>query len=138
MGIGNAQIDDRLDIVKSLLVASGPRGRSKNAVGSRRIVVDTKFTNAVKPRQYGNSGFDSGHIYQLYAYLRSQAGTGDAAADAAEGILLYPAVNEVMNESVFIQGHRLRFVTVNLSLPSADLRKSLLDAVREPTAISTD
>lgn len=100
--------------------------------GSRRIIVDTKFTNALKPRQYGGSGFDSGHIYQLYAYLRSQAGTGNDAADAAEGILLYPAVEEVMNESVFIQGHRLRFVTVDLSLPSEALRKSLLDVVREP------
>lgn len=106
--------------------------------GSRRIVVDTKFTNALKPRQYGGHGFDSGHIYQLYAYLRSQAGAGDDAADVAEGILLYPAVDEVLNESVFIQGHRLRFVTVDLSLPSEALRKSLLDVVRGPAITDAD
>ncbi|PVE52692.1 5-methylcytosine-specific restriction system specificity protein McrC [Arthrobacter sp. TPD3018] len=104
--------------------------------GSRRIVVDTKFTNALKPRRYAGPGFDSGHIYQLYAYLRSQAGAGDDVADAAEGILLYPAVDEVMDEAVTIQGHRLRFVAVDLSLPSAELRKSLLDAVRGPAATS--
>lgn len=106
--------------------------------GSRRIIVDTKFTNALKPRQYGGYAFDSNHIYQLYAYLRSQAGAGDNVSDAAEGILLYPAVDEVMNESVFIQGHRLRFVTVDLSLPSEALRKSLLDVVREPLTIDPD
>lgn len=106
--------------------------------GSRRIVVDTKFTNALKPRQYGGSGFDSGHIYQIYAYLRSQAGNGDDVADAAEGILLYPAVDEVMDEAVTIQGHRLRFVAVDLSLRSAELRKSLLDAVRGPAATNSD
>lgn len=99
--------------------------------GSRRIIVDTKFTNALKPRRYGGVGFDSGHIYQLYAYLRSQAGAGDDWADAAEGILLYPAVDQVMDEAVTIQGHRMRFVTVDLSLPSTELRKALLDVVRD-------
>lgn len=98
--------------------------------GSRRMVVDTKFTNALKPRRHGGVGFDSGHIYQLYAYLRSQAGAGDDMADTAEGILLYPAVDEVMDESVTLQGHRLRFVTVDLSLPTNEVRRSLLDVVR--------
>lgn len=100
--------------------------------GPRRIILDTKFTNALKPRQHGGFGFDSAHIYQLYAYLRSQDGAGDAAADATEGVLLYPAIDEVLDEAVTIQGHRLRFVTVDLSAPSAALRESLLDVVRAP------
>ena len=100
--------------------------------GLRRIVLDTKFTNALKPRPHGGLGFDSAHIYQLYAYLRSQSGIEDAMADGAEGVLLYPAVDEVMEEVVTIQGHRLRFVTVDLSAPSATLREALLDIVRRP------
>ena len=99
--------------------------------GHRRIVVDTKFTNALKPRQHGGFGFDSAHIYQLYAYLRSQGGAGDPAADSAEGILLYPAVEDVFDAAVTIQGHRLSFVTVDLSAPAAVLRESLLDVVRK-------
>ena len=100
--------------------------------GLRRIVLDTKFTNALKPRQHGGLSFDSAHIYQLYAYLRSQEGAGDQAADAAEGVLLYPALDEVLDEAVTIQGHRLRFVTVDLSTPSVALRELLLDVVRAP------
>ena len=73
-----------------------------------------------------------GPILDFYYFVRA----GDDVADAAEGILLYPAVDEVMDEAVTIQGHRLRFVAVDLSLPSAELRKSLLDAVRGPAATS--
>ncbi|MGI4746201.1 MAG: 5-methylcytosine-specific restriction endonuclease system specificity protein McrC [Janthinobacterium lividum] len=102
--------------------------------GPRRIILDTKFTNALKPRPHGGFGFVSAHIYQLYAYLRSQSGAGDTVADAAEGVLLYPAVDEVLDEAVMIQGHRLRFVAVDLSAPSAMLREALLDVVREPQA----
>ncbi len=98
--------------------------------GPRRIVLDTKFTSALKPRPHGGLGFDSAHIYQLYAYLRSQGGAGDTMADAAEGVLLYPAADEVLDEAVVIQGHRLRFVAVDLSTPSATLREALLDVVR--------
>ena len=100
--------------------------------GPRRIVLDTEFTNALKPRPYGEFGFHSAHIYRLYAYLRSQGGAGNAVADAAEGVLLYPALDEVLDEAVTIQGHRLRFVTVDLSAPSAALRELLLDVVRAP------
>jgi 5-methylcytosine-specific restriction enzyme subunit McrC len=98
--------------------------------GARRIVLDTKFTNALKSRRHGGFGFDSSHIYQLYAYLRSQGGAGDVAADTAEGILLYPAVDEILDEAVTIQGHKMRFVAVDLSAPSTKLRQALLDIVR--------
>ena len=37
-----------------------------------RIVIDTKFTSILKSGQYGNPTLDSGYIYQMYAYLRSQ------------------------------------------------------------------
>ncbi|HYI39899.1 MAG TPA: 5-methylcytosine-specific restriction endonuclease system specificity protein McrC [Allosphingosinicella sp.] len=94
----------------------------------RRIVVDTKFTGIITPRRF-RSGLKSGHLYQLYAYIRSQSGRGDGAADAAEGLLLHPALDRHVDESVLIQGHRLRFATVDLSAPSLEIRKSLLAVV---------
>lgn len=97
---------------------------------SRRIVLDTKFTNIVTGRHHGGVGFKSGHLYQLYAYLRSQTGLGDVAANNAEGILLYPALKHHVDEAVMIQGHSFRFVTVDLAAPSAKLRSDLLDVVR--------
>ena len=103
---------------------------------SRRIVLDTKFTNIITGRLHGGPGFKNDHIYQLYAYLRSQTGLGDVATDNAEGILLYPALKQHMDETVMIQGHSFRFVTVDLAAPSSKLRSDLLDVVRL-TALAT-
>jgi 5-methylcytosine-specific restriction enzyme subunit McrC len=99
---------------------------------SRRIVLDTKFTNALAQRPYGGESFKSSHIYQLYAYLRSQAGSGDELADQAEGILLYPAIDRSLDECIVMHRHRFRFVTVDLTLPGEHLRSTLLDLVRVP------
>ena len=99
---------------------------------SRRIVLDTKFTSIITSRPHGGVGLESGHLYQLYAYLRSpQAGHGDDAADHAEGILLHPALDHHVDEAVTIQGHRFRFVTVDLAAPTDELRSALLDVLRK-------
>jgi 5-methylcytosine-specific restriction enzyme subunit McrC len=97
---------------------------------SRRIVLDTKFTSIITSRLYGGVGFKSEHLYQLYAYLRSQVGRGDGASDHAQGILLHPALDRHVEEAVTIQGHRFRFVTVDLATPTEKLRSALLDVVR--------
>jgi 5-methylcytosine-specific restriction enzyme subunit McrC len=81
------------------------------------IVLDTKFTpNSLT---YGRSDklvFDSSHLYQMYAYLRSQEHLSDSLR-AASGILLYPAVQWHLSESAELQGHTIRFETVDLSEP---------------------
>jgi 5-methylcytosine-specific restriction enzyme subunit McrC len=95
----------------------------------RRMVLDTKFTGILTARPHGGEALKSAHIYQLYAYLRSQAGQGDALADTAEGILLHPSIERHVDEAVTIQGHRFRFVTVDLSAPAKDLRRAILAIV---------
>lgn len=103
-----------------------------------RIVIDTKFANVLVARQHGGEAFKSGHLYQLYAYLRSQAGCGDPVADRAKGLLLHPSVDRHVDESATIQGHRVRFATVDLTLPGAELRAALLRFVTEPWAVGDD
>lgn len=92
--------------------------------GHRRIVVDTKFTTMLAPRQHGGDALKSGHIYQLYTYLRSQEGRS-TAADQAEGLLLYPSNGPAQDEAVEIQGHRLRFASIDLTLPARDFGSAL-------------
>ena len=87
----------------------------ERAAVARRIVIDTKFTAILTKGQYGAHTFKSSNLYQIYAYLRSQAGRGNSLCDKAEGILLYPSLNEDVDEAVDVQGHRIRFVTVNKS-----------------------
>ncbi|KAE8760828.1 5-methylcytosine-specific restriction endonuclease system specificity protein McrC [Paraburkholderia madseniana] len=98
---------------------------SHTATG-QRIVIDTKFTSIVTSGWHRDETLRSGYIYQIYAYLRSQVGRGDALADNASGLLLHPSVGSTVDETVFIQGHRIRFATVDLTASTADIRSQLL------------
>jgi 5-methylcytosine-specific restriction enzyme subunit McrC len=96
----------------------------------QRLVIDTKFTGVFSRGWYREQSLRAGYVYQLYAYLRSQEGRdGPAApwADSAAGLLLHPAIDMEVDESVSIQGHRLRFATVDLTASHAELRSRLLE-----------
>ncbi len=93
---------------------------------NHRTIVDTKFTSIfMTDDRYGTDKLKSGYIYQIYAYLLSQEGT-NSLADGATGVLLHPAVGANVDESVTIQGHRIRFVTVDLSTSALKVRTQLL------------
>jgi len=94
----------------------------------RRLIIDTKFTAILKSNQYDLARLRSDYLYQLYAYLRTQEGT-DAIADSAEGMLLHPAIDFDLDEAVTIQGHRMRFATVDLAAATAEIRRTLLKRV---------
>ena len=94
----------------------------------RRIIIDTKFTAILRRNQYDLARLKSNYLYQLYAYLRTQEGR-DVMADRAEGMLLHPAIDFEMNEAVTIQGHRMRFATVDLAGETAEIRRTLLQRV---------
>ena len=91
----------------------------------RRILIDTKFTSIVTSGWHREQTLRSGYLYQVYAYLRSQVGHGDRLADHAEGLLLHPAIGESVDEAIVIQGHQIRFATVDLSASAADIRSQL-------------
>ena len=92
----------------------------------RRIVIDTKFTSIVTSGWYREETLRSGYMYQIYAYLHSQVGRGDALADCASGLLLHPAIGQTVDETVAIQGHHIRFATVDLTASPAEIRSQLL------------
>lgn len=99
--------------------------------GNRRIIVETKFTEALKPsRSYGEEPgkpyLASKHLYQLYAYVQSQH-HADALGPTAEGVLLYPTVTQHLDEWALMHGHRFRFLSVDLAGPTSDIRQRLLD-----------
>lgn len=98
----------------------------EHAPTNKRIVIDTKFTTIVTEGWYRDTTLRSGYIYQIYAYLRSQVNRGDPMADKALGMLLHPSAGESVNESVVIQGHRIRFATVDLTASILDIRSRLL------------
>jgi 5-methylcytosine-specific restriction enzyme subunit McrC len=90
----------------------------------RRVVIDTKFTSILTNGRFRDASLKSGHIYQMYAYLRSQEGD-ESLWDQAAGMLLYPAVDPSILEKVVIQNHPIVFATVDLSSTAAQVRNEL-------------
>lgn len=124
IGDKTASIDRILPAMRTDIVLDHP------ATG-RRIVIDTKFNAIVTSGWYREETLRSGYVYQIYAYLRSQVGQGDPMADRASGLLLHPAVGETVDETVVIQGQRIRFATVDLAAGAGEVRQQLLKMVGE-------
>ncbi len=92
--------------------------------GSRRIVIDTKFSSILTSGRFDNASLKSGYLYQMYAYVRSQEG-GDHLWQDAAGLFLHPAINQRVQECVVIQKHPISFATVDLSGSAAAIRNDL-------------
>ncbi|MCE5290224.1 MAG: hypothetical protein LLG14_13450 [Nocardiaceae bacterium] len=103
----------------------------------RRIVIETKFTDALVSRE-NKITVDSAYLYQLYTYLASQTGQGDALANNAEGVLLFVKTSERpdFNEETEIQGHRMRFMSVDLAATPAEIRTRWLQCLTPHHALA--
>ncbi len=96
----------------------------------RKVVIDTKFNRVVVAGLHRDETLRSGYIFQIYAYLMSQHGKGEEHR-RAEGLLLHPVVDGHVDEEVTIQGHRIRFSTVDLRASAMTIARQLSDAVSE-------
>jgi 5-methylcytosine-specific restriction enzyme subunit McrC len=95
----------------------------------RWIILDTKFTaHSLVENQWGKPIFDSSHLYQLYAYLRSQEHISEEHRRAA-GILLYPAIRHTLSERIELQDHMIRVESIDLCIPWQDIERNLLSLV---------
>lgn len=103
-----------------------------HVVGRRRIVIDTKFNAIVTKGWYRDESIRSGYVYQIYAYLMSQSGNEEPLDQCSCGLLLHPAIGQAVDETVVIQGHPIRFATVDLTAPALAIRQQLLDVLNFP------
>jgi 5-methylcytosine-specific restriction enzyme subunit McrC len=90
----------------------------------RRIVIDTKFTSIVTSGRFKEEILKSVYIYQIYAYLRSQENL-DSLWNLAEGLLLHPAIGTDVDEWAIIQGHKIRFATIDLTQTTRRIQDTL-------------
>ena len=127
----NWKINNATDGIKDILPSMKTDIILDNKNKSHRIIIDTKFTNIFHKNSswYREKSLKSGYIYQLYAYLRSQEGLGEKLNEDSSGMLLHPAIGEDIDESVTIQGHEMRFSTVDLTQPHEVIRNRLLNLV---------
>lgn len=91
-----------------------------------RDKADTKFTHIFTSSQYKEQMLRSGYLYQLYAYLRTQEAATLGQGWRSEGMLLHPHCGEVVDAYVDMQGHRLRFKTIDLMGSAEEFERQLL------------
>lgn len=84
-----------------------------NSMGER-IIIDTKYTSITKPNRFDQEKLRRDYIFQLYSYLRSQEKSSDPLSMTSTGMLLHPSVGVEFDERVTIQGHVIRFCTIDL------------------------
>jgi 5-methylcytosine-specific restriction enzyme subunit McrC len=93
------------------------------------LILDTKFTakNLIE-NKWSKQVFDSSHLYQMYAYLRSQEHLSQQHRKAT-GILLYPAVDYNLSESIELEDHNIRIECLDLKVTWQEIEKQLVDIV---------
>jgi 5-methylcytosine-specific restriction enzyme subunit McrC len=83
---------------------------------NRIIILDTKFTPQTARSRHGRETLHSTHLYQLYAYLRTQSHISDSF-QSAEGILLYPvSKSQKLSEKFKVQDQTIRIESVDLTM----------------------
>jgi 5-methylcytosine-specific restriction enzyme subunit McrC len=119
-------------MIPDLILQERPAG------SGRMLIIDTKFTaHSLVENQWRKPIYDSSHLYQVYAYLKSQEHLSEAHRGAS-GILLYPAVGQRVSERVRLQDHVIRIESVDLAAPWQEIERQLMEMVTNPTAPPTN
>ncbi|MGI6364081.1 MAG: 5-methylcytosine-specific restriction endonuclease system specificity protein McrC [Bacillota bacterium] len=119
-------IEDKTSSIDRLLPSMRTDIILEHRARNIRTIVDTKFTSVVTRGWYREETLSSQHVYQIYSYIRSQERQTDPLSLQASGLLLYPAVGCLVDEAVVVQGHKIRFATVNLGVSAVEIRRQLL------------
>ena len=97
------------------------------------VVLDTKFTaKSLTMNEWGKQLFDSSHLYQMYAYLSTQAHLSERHHGAI-GILLYPEVRGTLSEKIELEDHTIGIECVDLAAPWQEVERQLLDVINRNT-----
>lgn len=109
-----SKIEWPADDPSSYLPVMFPDLMMQHKQSGRLLVLDTKFTAHVLVSGQWKVTFDRSHIFQIYAYIRSQEDLSPSH-ETATGLLLYPTVSHHIDETVHMQGHDIRWVTIDFN-----------------------
>jgi|SRR5271166_124160 len=134
----NWQVQGASSGIDAILPAMASDIILEDITSRRRLVIDTKFTSVFGASQHRARVLKSQYIYQMYAYLRSQERASDPLSLTASGTFLHPTVDVEVDETVRIQGHEFRFVTVNLTMTAIKIIERLRAIIPVQKALQVD
>lgn len=94
----------------------------------RKLILDCKYYREALSSRWHKKKLDSGHLYQLTAYLQNQALV--PGWERVEGMLLYPAVGQDFDWQYQLLGREVRVATLNLDQPWPDIHARLLEVIQ--------
>lgn len=87
---------------------------------NQKVIIDTKYYTQTLKTYYNAEKIHAQNMYQLFAYLKNQEDS------TAEGILLYPTVQQNLSLSYQYESHRIRIETINLNQHWTTIKNDLL------------
>jgi 5-methylcytosine-specific restriction enzyme subunit McrC len=120
------QISKKTDAIDSIMPSMKTDIFLENKETKHQTIIDTKFTGIVCSGWYRDETLKSGYLYQMYAYLRTQEKKDDPISLRSTGILLHPAIDCMFDEAIVLDGHCMRFLTVDLTGTAKEIRSDLL------------
>ena len=93
--------------------------------GTRKIIIDTKFSKNALQTNYDKESVKSDNLYQLFSYMMNCACKG-GVHECCEGILLYPSVHGELDLRYQIHGHKVSIRTINLNQEWRGIHRDLL------------
>ena len=96
-----------------------------------RLIIECKFyESALQSRKLSGlettGKFISGHVYQLYAYLKNLEIKHQSKT---AGMILYPENGKKISSLYKLQGHDVLIKTINLAMDSIEIEKDLIDSL---------
>lgn len=98
--------------------------------GNKTLIIDTKFYSSILRKQYNKYSLDSGHLYQIFAYVKNKDAENSGNVS---GMLLYAQTqNEIIpHETYNFGGNEISIRCLNLSREWEHIKNTLDAAASE-------
>lgn len=92
----------------------------------RTIIIDTKYyKETMKKGQYGNQKINRDNLFQIFSYVQNYK----KPVNVLEGMLLYPTVQDEVEQSFLIHGKKISVRTINLNQSWKDIEIELKNII---------
>lgn len=101
--------------------------------GPQTVIIDTKFTPVAFHSHYDVERARSGHLYQVFAYVRNYALAHPGRA--VSGMLLYPVVDEPFSRRYRLHEHTLDIRSIDLRQPWRQIESDMKSLVGDVVTV---
>lgn len=99
----------------------------------QKIIMDTKFYKDMLTGHWDKETIRSGHLYQLFAYLKNDE---YYSRHKASGILLYPKVDKSLDLKYKLHGFDVRLCTLDLTQHWSKIHNRLLEIISFQSSVT--